>query len=842
MKSKSDALVHANAQVKDILSIVDYARGASSQISLRNLAYSILFMRCLLVRGSFEKKQLNNQSDVLNLIDLVITSSDCDVIADNLQLIKEKLSKSFLLLNEFDSIFAIHALRNCLYNQIDLVSVYTLEQLDLHFSKLEGMSGSEFYTPDNVNDLIVSIGRLYQPKKICDPFAGAGNTAFGFCDGVSFDVSVDTQEINEDAYYHILISRFIRGVKGKDYHDDSLANPVYKNNEYDLVVSLPPFNMRLSKELRRASIDEMVSGCDCVFKDYSDAILNSDSSWLIALSMMSALSENGRLIVVMPVGAMHKSAGAKKIREVLVSLGMIETVILLPQRIYYTTVIKTVVVVFRNAKCKDDDLGVRFVDASMLFEPSRVRNNFSRENINTIVDACKDDGRFSLMCGLDEIEKNNFILDPSLYVRKKLQISKLSLQNFRGYESFSVSLNPSLTVLVGENGAGKTSILEALACGLGPFLTAMPGARGRLIKKSDVHIGHNGMARFSRIVIDTPSTLSWDLVTKGANKEEQPKFGTSALFDFADELVKGNSEYPLIAYYGTSRALASTNIKVAINPFEKEDRSEGYESSLDAKVNYGVIKNWFSKIEVDELRRRDELKDYDFIHPAKKIISLTVCKIVERASYIEFDKDSNDVLVYWRNDQGKTVKLALEQLSDGYRNMVALTIDIVRRAYLLNPESDSILDVTGIVLIDEIELHLHPRWQQKIIKDLMDVFKNIQFIVTTHSPQVLTTVKGDCIRVVSTSSKCAEYVCSPYGADSNRALQQILQVSSRPETDVSRHLSKYFELIEGGYGEGDEAKGIRALLESLTDNTEPMLLDADLAIKRVNWIKSRRKS
>ncbi|HHY0819055.1 TPA: AAA family ATPase, partial [Klebsiella pneumoniae] len=230
---------------------------------------------------------------------------------------------------------------------------------------------------------------------------------------------------------------------------------------------------------------------------------------------------------------------------------------------------------------------------------------------------------------------------------------------------------------------------------------------------------------------------------------EPPKIGTAALTSYATQLVDNQSEFPLIAYYGTGRALTPTNSKVAINPFEKEIRGEGYDSALDAKVNYGIIKNWFSKIEVDELRKRDEKKDHEYIHPAKKLVSETVYQIVDRATNLEFDKNSNDIVVHWKNEQDECVKLTLEQLSDGYRNMVSLTIDLVRRAYLLNPTSNNPLAVNGIVLIDEVELHLHPRWQQKVLNDLTHLFKNVQFIVTTHSPQVLTTIKADSIRVVS---------------------------------------------------------------------------------------------
>ncbi|WP_414692148.1 AAA family ATPase [Pectobacterium polaris] len=253
-------------------------------------------------------------------------------------------------------------------------------------------------------------------------------------------------------------------------------------------------------------------------------------------------------------------------------------------------------------------------------------------------------------------------------------------------------------------------------------------------------------------------------------------------------------------------------------------------------MNYGIIKNWFSKIEVDELRKRDELKDHKFIHPAKRLVSETVYQIVDRATSLEFDKNSNDVVVHWKNEKNESVKLTLEQLSEGYRNMVALTIDLVRRAYLLNPTSSSPLAVNGIVLIDEIELHLHPRWQQKILNDLTHLFKRIQFIVTTHSPQVLTTVKADSIRIVSADAIEAKLVkgTSTYGSESSRMLEDVLGGSIRPQhLEIVKKLNRYTKLVEADQWDTDEALELKKVLYQWGGQTEAELqrLETDIRIR-----------
>lgn len=836
MINDHEELELAKAQAKEIWKILDYVRGASPISNYRSLAYSIFFVRYLQSNTGqhFEAERFDSFN--------VIAQYSYDLVnyAVQLGLIHSDVSKFLIYYLEntlrsfvnIDESFVRYAIRDGLLNKTPAIASLSLSELDLLFAENEGKSGGEFYTPRDVNLLVKILGLSYQPKSICDPFAGAGNTAFPFANTGIEKVRIDTQEINRDAYFKLVISRVIRKIEGRDYFGDSLSQPLYQENKYDLIVSFPPFGMKIPKATR----NNIYYKTSNKWLDITEILPESRSDWFITLSMLPALSEGGKILVGMSLGALTRAGSEAKVREYLVSRGIIEQVILLPKNIYYSTAISTVLLVLNSGTSNINNRSIKFVDASLFYEPARGRNTLTIKNINEIVEACHKDGRFSISSSHTQIANRDFNLDPSLYVRKDLKISEVSLKNFRGYSDFKVSIHPSLNVLVGENGVGKTSILEALACGLGPFLTAMPDAKGKLIKKSDIHISSKGIANYARISIETTSSLSWDLVAKGVDVSEPPKIGTSALTSYATHLVDSQSEYPLIAYYGTNRALTSTSSKVAINPFEKENRGEGYDFALDAKVNYGILKNWFSKIEVDELRKRDELKDHKFIHPAKRLVSEAVYQIVDRATCLEFDKNSNDVMVHWKNEQGECVKLTLEQLSEGYRNMVSLTIDLVRRAYLLNPTKPKPLTVNGIVLIDEIELHLHPRWQQKILNDLTKLFKNIQFIVTTHSPQVLTTIKADCIRIVSVNANEAKLVTgtTTYGSESSRMLEDVLGGNNRAQhLDIVKKLNRYTELVEADKWDTDEALELKKELYKWGGQTEDELqkLETDIRIR-----------
>lgn len=833
-----DSLKLAKNQAREIWKIIDYVRGADSISDHRSLAYAIFFICYLQAHKQFEPKKIGS------LNGLSIYSCELVDYAVHLGFINHEIShhlhehliSTLRRVENSSNTYILKALNFVTISTEPTLASISLEELDLLFAENEGRSGGEFYTPKDINDLVTKLGLTYQPMSVCDPFAGAGNTAFSFAKTGSNIVSIDTQEVNSAAYFKLTISRVVKRIKGKDYLGNSLSNPVYNKNQYDLIASFPPFGMKIPKTTRDYIYYNSMTEKHNYWLNITKELPESRSDWFITLSMLSALSAKGKLLIGMTLGAMTRGGSEAKIRRYLVINSIVEKVILLPKNMYYSTSIQTVLLVLNNGLTDEEKSEVRFIDASLFYKPNRGRNLLTPENIDEIVDACNIDGKFSVSSDISQIAEKSFNLDPSLYVTKNLRINELTIKNFRGYSDFKIKMHRNLNIIVGENGAGKTSILEAIACGLGPFLTAMPDAKGKLIKKSDIHISAEGIANFARLSIDTTSSLSWDLVAKGTDTSEPPKIGTMALSSYAANLVETNAEYPLIAYYGTNRALTTVSSKVAINPFEKESRGEGYESALDAKVNYSIIKNWFSKIEVEELRKRDELKDYEFCHPAKWLVSETVYKIVNRATGIEFDKNSNDVVVDWKNEKNESVKLTLEQLSEGYRNMVALTIDLVRRAYLLNPFSSKPLAVKGIVLIDEIELHLHPRWQQKILNDLTHLFNGIQFIVTTHSPQVLTTVESDTIRIVSADSNEAKLIkgTNTYGSESSRMLEEVLGGDSRAQhLEIVKKLNRYAKLVESDQWNSKEALQLKKVLYEWGGQSEIELqrLETDIRIR-----------
>ncbi|MBF0230613.1 MAG: AAA family ATPase, partial [Desulfamplus sp.] len=181
--------------------------------------------------------------------------------------------------------------------------------------------------------------------------------------------------------------------------------------------------------------------------------------------------------------------------------------------------------------------------------------------------------------------------------------------------------------------------------------------------------------------------------------------------------------------------------------------------------------------------------------------------------------------------------LPVSILSDGIRNMIGLLADIAYRAVRLNPHlgNDAVRKTNGIVLIDEVDMHLHPGWQQLVLRDLQhqDAFPEIQFIVTTHNPQVVSTVKKESIRVLEIGNEAASVpIARTFGESSNDILETVMHTDFRPDVEHVRELENYFTMIDDGLYKEEAAKILRKKLEQIIGADHRELQRADRIIRR----------
>lgn len=441
-----------------------------------------------------------------------------------------------------------------------------------------------------------------------------------------------------------------------------------------------------------------------------------------------------------------------------------------------------------------------------------------------------------------------------------MKLESIKIENYRCFENLTVQLEKDVTVFVGENGAGKSTILDAIAFPL--FDIAANNGEGKNAKareKNKVRIDENdiymlssnqvwfrGLLQWSAIATDFYNSqdikASYDNINWGTFIElSHPKPFRYASIQYPNKMEdyflalwreikqrpNENIPLPAIAYYRAERKFLPpppiTNI-----PTKTYHREDAYDGCLAAGGSYDAASAWFFLYENYELRKRAE--DPNFRDPILNIIRQSIISAFDDIDDIGFDDLPPNLKV---TIAGK--KLVISQLSDGYRVLIGLIIDFARRMAIANPNSSKPLEEPGILLIDEIELHLHPSWQQTIIPQLRAAFPNTQIIAATHSDQVLTTVEGRCIRIMK-DGKLFSAPRSTYGADSQRVAQDVLGVANRPPNNIIvNEINHLYELINAD--QLDQAKSIIEDLKQKEYEDDPAVLDAEITVDNRLWEK-----
>lgn len=436
-----------------------------------------------------------------------------------------------------------------------------------------------------------------------------------------------------------------------------------------------------------------------------------------------------------------------------------------------------------------------------------------------------------------------------------MRLNSIRLQNFRCFEDLIIPLHERLNVFVGNNGSGKTTLLDAIGIALAPILTRFPFESRKALPKlaaTDLRVEMSDIVSpFSRIEanakVDDACDVVWDRTrfrdnTRLTQEELDGKANnTRDLYDFVDAIIERHNkntsyELPVFAYYGTARAADVPRNRV--NPPESSKyfrRLAGLENALGSKSDIRRAVGWFDILEQRELRdERDEgqATATSLLAPVRKAIE-NIIPGVSKPRIKGAGKFSVDLL----DPNGTPITLTIDQLSDGYQAMLALVMDFALRLALANPPQhpqNKVLETEAMMMVDEIDLHLHPSWQQRVIPDLQRIFPQTQIIVTTHSPQVATTVPAESLRVFS-QGKIHSVPAGTAGAQSQRLLEDVFGVKSRPPVEMAQKLQKYMQLVNDRRWESSEAIQLRTELDQWSQGEEPELLEADLQIENFQW-------
>jgi predicted ATP-binding protein involved in virulence len=457
-----------------------------------------------------------------------------------------------------------------------------------------------------------------------------------------------------------------------------------------------------------------------------------------------------------------------------------------------------------------------------------------------------------------------------------MKIKKLHLQNFRLFSEISIEFDDSLTVIIGENGAGKTSVLDAIAIAFGRLLTKLPNIKGLSFKDTDIKTsGHHIQAPFTYYWIHTTdfsdNPIKWshgkrrDSSKETANEirrliQKELVVGYKEIDKFADKLIdkfNRNEGYsmPVIVYYGTNRAMID-EVQRRRNFRKEYSRFESLGSALNPNARFKEAFEWFNAMEDLERRKQQEKRNFDYTLPELNAVRRAIESMLQGFKHPRTELRPLRFVIDKTRDDGSTLTLRINQLSDGYRVMLAMVMDLARRLAQANPplehDTGEGLDTTdplrspAIVLIDEIDLHLHPKWQQQVLPDLLRTFPKTQFIVTTHSPQVLSTVGNLNIRQIRMDNNVISVETPTFqtkGVSSIDVLEQIMGTHAIPKVEEAEWLSKYRQHIANNQWETPEAIALREQIERhfTTEHPEVNALCSEIEFKKLkNRLKTKK--
>lgn len=432
-----------------------------------------------------------------------------------------------------------------------------------------------------------------------------------------------------------------------------------------------------------------------------------------------------------------------------------------------------------------------------------------------------------------------------------MKVKSLHLQNYGRFEDLKIDFAPTasrssnVTVIVGNNGAGKSQILQALATSLSWFVSKLINdtdgfkINKTLIKngKNDVEVnilvdfGENNPRPYGPIedAYWTINNVKDGRINSFSRSTKELK---KTVRNFRLNLTsKDEFSLPIVSFYPVDRSIDLTSIKINENIFS--DQLMAYDSALESSVSFESFFTWFREredIENQESRIMEEsiVKE---VEESNRLIKLSLSLLnSEEGGQIRLDdrkelearlervssliKKGKSELARGINMTDKPLscvrgaierftsfknlrirrqgtptmivekdgeELDVNQLSQGEKSLLALVGDIARRLALLNPSLDNPLEGEGVVMIDEVDLHLHPKWQHDLIDKLVKTFPNVQFILTTHSPHVIS----DRNDILLYSLEDGELIEMPnvYGEDVNTVLTKIFDVPFR-DSDV----------------------------------------------------------
>lgn len=456
-----------------------------------------------------------------------------------------------------------------------------------------------------------------------------------------------------------------------------------------------------------------------------------------------------------------------------------------------------------------------------------------------------------------------------------LRLDRLRLSNFKCFVDCDVELENDINVIVAENAQGKTALLSAIAIALDVFVSTISKQKvSRKFEFHDIHLERSvvgPMTPAPSVSFVADGVVNDQAITWNRSRASIPKNSrstnreTSSLRRAVSSLGEGaqnqsigpRTTLPSVAFYGTSR-LHNENKRLRFqhwNASSEQLRLAAYSDCLEPSASFRQFSEWYA-FTASELKKPTS-KSYSegqkpelLLAAVRKAVATALVPTGWTQLDWEFppqDEHKRDIgvghLVVEHQERGR---LPLAWLSDGVRNMVALVGDLAHRCARLNPHlgENAALETPGILLIDEVDMHLHPSWQQLVVELLEKAFPKMQKVYTTHSPQVLTTIESRCIRrllpIDEGNWRTDEEFLETKGVESSSTLIEVMGVNQIPPIEEADWRNDYTAHIENGTHEDINGIRLREKLVKHYGSQHPIMMDFDRLI-RFQAFKQRRQ-
>lgn len=424
-----------------------------------------------------------------------------------------------------------------------------------------------------------------------------------------------------------------------------------------------------------------------------------------------------------------------------------------------------------------------------------------------------------------------------------MKLKSVTLRNFKGIEELTFPFDGKTTILFGVNGVGKSTILRAIDLIYANIISRLMNSKKKLaqLEYDDISYGKSKATVKAIFSFEDGSEMKYSRAIDRAKSRTHNLKELKALTEKFESsyLVKGyddgkgnwieeedNKNMPVFVNYGVNRLVLDVPVRVSNK--EQFTKLSAFDKAIESTIDFRNLFKWFRNQE--DIENQAKVRE-NVAYEDKSLSAVKRAMLAMLDGFEDIHIDRKPLAMKVKKD-GKYLKI--NQLSDGEKCTIALFGDLARRMALANPQMINPLEGTGVVLIDELDLHMHTSWQRKVLRVLKKTFPNIQFIITTHSPQILGEVDDTFnLFYLNRDTQNEKILLKTYesfiGWDANMILEDVMETTSVNQ-EIKEMRNKVFDYIENK--QYDEAEKLVDFLEEKTDGYLENLTKARILISR----------